>query len=266
MAEGQRVIAYRVSDTSGMDIEPAPRSRAWMDATTERFAQRCLPMVIANQAGWVIRNPRTVHATWTGGADRSTLTVAYRDEPGPLAAASHFGHGILTWTIPYLFRTPPGVQLLVRGPSNWPKDGAAALEGIVETDWAVATFTMNWVLTRPLTTVTWERGEPICMLVPTRISDLEQLVPTVAEIDTDPELSEHLDAWKASRSDFLATLHARATPPSGFTWQRHYFQGSSPSGLRAPDHRLRVRMQPFGPRSEAAALRKTIEQILREPS
>jgi hypothetical protein len=40
------------------------------------------------------------------------------------SAISHFGSGILTWNVPYLFRTPPGYNLLVRGPANWPKDAA----------------------------------------------------------------------------------------------------------------------------------------------
>jgi Family of unknown function (DUF6065) len=41
----------------------------------------------------------------------------------------------------------PGYNLYVRGASNFPKDGAYALDGIFETDWAVATFTMNCKLT-----------------------------------------------------------------------------------------------------------------------
>ena len=48
---------------------------------------------------------------------------------GALPMSSHFGYGILTWTLPYLFRTPPDWNLLARGPSNLPKDGIQALEG-----------------------------------------------------------------------------------------------------------------------------------------
>ncbi|HMZ02762.1 MAG TPA: DUF6065 family protein, partial [Burkholderiaceae bacterium] len=57
---------------------------------------------------------------------------------------SHFGSGILTFSLPYLFRTSPGYGMLVRGPTNCAKDGAAPLDGIVETDWAPYSFTMNW--------------------------------------------------------------------------------------------------------------------------
>ena len=74
---------------------------------------------------------------------------------------SHFGEGVITWNIPFLFRTSPGYNLLVRGPSNWIKDGVQALEGIVETDWAVQTFTMDWKFTRPRRWVRFEADEPI---------------------------------------------------------------------------------------------------------
>ena len=57
-------------------------------------------------------------------------------DAGQLLPASHFGDGILTWHLPILFRTPPGYNLLVRGPANYPKDAVSPLEGIVETDWA----------------------------------------------------------------------------------------------------------------------------------
>lgn len=118
-----------------------------MDATVERFANRCLPMLIANQAGWMLLSSHTLLATWNGGDHPSHLSVEYLSGSAPFPASSHFGYGILTWRLPYLFRTPPGYNLLVRGPSNRPKAEIYALEGIVETDWAVATFTMNWKMT-----------------------------------------------------------------------------------------------------------------------
>ena len=90
---------------------------------------------------------------------------------------SHFGDGILTWHLPMLFRTPAGYNLLVRGPANYPRDGVCALEGIVETDWASASFSMSWKLTRKLMPVRFEVDEPICMIVPQRRAELEEFAP-----------------------------------------------------------------------------------------
>jgi hypothetical protein len=97
-----------------------------MDATHRRFAYRCLPMVMANQAGWILTSGRSVVAEWNGGPGRNDLSVESADDTAP-PASSQFGHGILTWDVPFLFRTSPGYNLLVRGPANWWKDGAVAL-------------------------------------------------------------------------------------------------------------------------------------------
>jgi hypothetical protein len=128
------LIAFRVSASPRMRLVPAPSARPWMLATNERFANRCLPLLIANQAGWCLLNSHPMRATWDGGNDIRSVHIEYLKGWPPYPAASHFGHGIVTWTVPYLFRTPPGYNSLVRGPVNWPKDAAHPLEGIVETD------------------------------------------------------------------------------------------------------------------------------------
>jgi Family of unknown function (DUF6065) len=94
-------------------------------------------------------------------------------------AVSHFGHGILTFHIPCLFRTEPGIDLLVQGPVNRPKDAIAPLSGIVETDWAPYTFTMNWQFTRPGIAVRFEKGEPFCHVWPLQRGALQTVEPEV---------------------------------------------------------------------------------------
>src|SRR5262245_12937096 len=161
MSGDDRVIhAYEVSDTARMSIACGPPQREWMDASDDRFAYRCLPMVLANQAGWMIENPVDFTACWNGGLKREDewiefgeqqslnqltfqVSVGPAERAGDSRVTSHFGEGVITFQVPYLFRTPPGINLWVKGPSNWIKDGAYALEGIVEADWSAATFTMN---------------------------------------------------------------------------------------------------------------------------
>jgi len=126
-----------------MRLVPALRTRRWIEETDQRFATRCLPMLMANQSAWFILNHFAFCATWNGMNDKAAISIQASAPVPHDGATSHFGCGILTWTIPYLFRTSPGYNLLVRGPANLPKDGISPLEGIVETDWACATFTMN---------------------------------------------------------------------------------------------------------------------------
>jgi hypothetical protein len=158
---------------------------------------------------------------------------------------SHFGYGILTWHIPYLFRTPPGYNLLVRGPSNWPKDGVTPLEGVVEADWAAATFTMNWKLTRPGALVTFDEGEPICMLLPQARGELEAFQPEIHSIAEEANAQHDYQEWSRSRARFLVDLRRTDSETVAQSWQRHYFQGTSPSGRRAAEHQTRRPLRHF---------------------
>lgn len=178
--DGPRLIAYAIHPQLALRIVLAPATREWIDETDQQFARRCLPVLIANQADWFILNSHALRVTWNGSNDQEGLTLEWLSGSPPYPAISHFGHGILTFTIPYLFRTSPGFNLLARGPANWPKDGVSPLEGLVETDWSVATFTMNWFMTAVDHPVEFEAGEPICMLVPQQVSVLETIQPEVA--------------------------------------------------------------------------------------
>jgi hypothetical protein len=136
-----------------------------MDAAHVRSPYRCLPLVIANTYGWEILSPVGFTAMWNGGP--ATDGVVVLPDPGPPPpAVSHFGHGILTFKLPFVFRTDPGTDLIVQGPMNQPKDAIAALTGVVESDWGPFSFTMNWKFTRPKTAVRFRKGEAICHLIP----------------------------------------------------------------------------------------------------
>jgi hypothetical protein len=245
-AEGEplRLTAYRVSAAPKLGLEPASAHRDWMGATDQRFAERCLPLLMANQAGWWVVNSQSFTATWTGRRDPSAVSLQYRGGRAPRPAVSHFGHGIVTFILPWLFRCPPGWDLLVRGPANVPKDGAAPLEGLVEADWSVATFTMNWQLTRPDVPIAFRQDEPIAMLVPQRRDDLERFKPTMTTLRGTSDEAGYQD-WRSDREAFLQDLRRPGTSAASKGWQRDYLLGRAPSGRRYPDHRSRMRLQPF---------------------
>lgn len=221
-----------------LDLEPASQRREWMDATPGRLANRCLPLLIANQSGWVVLNRGRVTATWHGGTQTGDCTI--ESDGCPEEPLSHFGSGIITWRIPYLFRTPPGWNVLMRGPANLPKDGASSLEGVIETDWAPQPAFHSWKLTRVGQPVTWEDGEPICMVLPQRRGELEAWVPQKQDISTDEELCDEYILFTASRSYFNATR-------IGHDWQKHYFVGASPGTTEAPPgtHQTKLALRPF---------------------
>jgi hypothetical protein len=241
----RELIAYAIPGRVPMPIVPAPIGRAWIDATSERFARRCLPLLMANQAGWHLLNSHSFRVEWDGGDGTASLRIVYLNGDPPYPATSTFGYGIVTFAVPYLFRTPPGYNLLARGPANCVKDGVTALEGLVETDWAVATFTMNWKLTRAGQVIEFTRDEPICQVVPQRRGEVEDFHPRIEDMATDPKLESDHRHWAESRRLFL--IHRRMAPRRlGPTpWQRHYLRGTSPSGTSAPVHQNRMRPRPF---------------------
>ena len=143
------MIAYQIGPIYA-GLCRASSQRAWMDPTSERFAYRCLPLVIANQLGWDILNPVPLRARWLGGSAPTDVQVeALGDSQLGNWAGGHFGEGVLTFSVGYLFRTPPGIRLLVTGPLNSPKPNIYPLSGVVETDWTHASFTMNYRFTQP---------------------------------------------------------------------------------------------------------------------
>ena len=240
-------IAYQIHDTpSPMTLSPAPIEREWMDAASQRFPYRCLPLNIANQNGWVVACPTPFRAYWYGGPAPADVEVRFDGPPDP-CVLSHFGAGTITFSLPFLFRTPPGVNLWAKGPSNWPKDGIQALEGVIETDWSSSTFTMNWKLTRPNEWVRFDAGEPICMLVPIPRGFAEGFAPRIELLKTNPELHEKYKAWEASRSGFLQGLKTNDPDAVKQGWQKDYFQGKTADGGAFDGHQTRLGVKPFDP-------------------
>src|SRR5215213_1388810 len=227
-SQALKLIAYRTGPWPPMRLIVAPADRDWMDATPHRFANRCLPLRIAAQAGWFVLNSNALRVTWNGGNGTSDIEIESLDGEEVHYATSHFGSGILTWNLPFLFRTSSGYNLQVRGPVNWPKDGAYPLEGIVETDWLESTSTMNWKLTRANVPVIFEAGEPICMIVPRRRGELEAFEPEIREIGEEPALANSYELWADSRENFNRDLKVPGSEAVKRGWQKDYIRGSTP--------------------------------------
>jgi hypothetical protein len=246
------LIAYEIHHNHGMPIVPAPIERNWMEETNERSAYRCLPLVVANQAGWLILCPSAFSVKWTGGIHPENLRIRYPRGRRDDRILSHFGSGVLTFSLPYLFRTPPGINLWVKGPSNWIKDGIQPLEGVVESDWSPATFTMNWRMTRAKHSVRFQAGEPICMIVPIPRGLAESLEPQRAALARNKRLrSQHL-AWKRERGQFLNDLIRGRPEAIRRGWQRDYFLGVAPDGRRFEQHQTRLHLKEFNASEEAS--------------
>jgi len=240
-----KLIAY-VIDGHELRIRPAPVERAWMDQTDQRFAYRCLPLNIANAHGWEILCNSGFSARWDGFNAQQAIRI--RPDLGTTAPAdTHFGHGVLTFHLHCLFQTDPGVDLFVTGPINRCKDAIAPLTGLIETDWAPYTFTMNWMFTRANTRIRFERDEPFCHIFPIGRSSIESVEPRILALSENPDLERRYKNWSENRNAFNAALADPKSPAALERWQKMYFRGLDPDGATAPaeDHRSRVRLKPF---------------------
>lgn len=241
----RRLVAYELDPVFKMPLVPAPTDREWMDLSHQRFAYRCLPLVIANQAGWILRCPVDFSARWNGGLTAADVKLRLPRGYPAHHVRSHFGQGVVTFSLPYLFRTPPGINLWVKGPANLIKDGIQPLEGIVETDWNETTFTMNWKLTRRNHTVRFVEGEPICMIVPLPRDLAESLDPVRQPVSANPKLERAFQKWCESRNSFNQGLAEQKSDIVERGWQRDYMLGLNSTGQAFAEHQTKLSLRPF---------------------
>ncbi|AUN32937.1 DUF6065 family protein [Niveispirillum cyanobacteriorum] len=226
-------------------LRAAPATRDWMDGTPQAYAYRCLPLNIANAHGWEILCRTGFTAHWDGGASKDAIVIT--PDPGTVAPAiSHFGSGVLTFHIEAVFRTEPGWSLYAQGPVNAPKDGIAPLTGIIETDWAPYSFTMNWKFTALGRVARFDAGEPFCAIFPIQRRLLESVEPEIRSLKDDPELEQRFQEWSTGRLRFNADLAQPGSAAQAEKWQKSYYLGLNPDGSPAdPDHLIKLRPPGF---------------------
>lgn len=195
------IKAYRLPGADVATSELLRRARPgrdWMDRTAGQYAYRCIPMTAANTMGWEYLNPVTCEVRWAGMTAQEDVQV-WLENGHRWRPRTHFGSGVVTWELPFLFRTAPGYGLVVCGPANCDKSGIVALDGFIRTDWLPYPFTMNWRLTDANVTVRFEAGEPIARIYPYPLGLLEETVIEIAEFEDDPELVSAFQAWTERR-------------------------------------------------------------------
>lgn len=240
-----QLTAYKIGRTKGWGLEPATPKREWMSQTLHNGANRCLPLVIANQAGWMLSCPVRFKATWSGKAAPDSVTFEFpeNEDQAKRQILSIFGSGIISFSIPWLFRTSEGFGLFVRGPTNYFKDNLAPLDGLVETDWAPYTFTMNWKIVKPKTPIWFKQGDPICMIIPYPIALLEQFEAKTAQIDDDAELYDAFLQWREQRKKQFTKVEAGEPPEK--TYRLDYVRGAKPDGTFANAHWSKLKLARF---------------------
>jgi hypothetical protein len=196
-----------------LKIDLPSRRRDWMEVNNGH-AYKCLPLSVANGYGWHILCPMTFEATWNGNISHTNaIDFKFYPEEGNLhdeyitkynLISSHFGSGIITFSgMSYIIRTSSENNLYVKGPTNYFKHGAQALEAIIETDWIPYNFTLNWKITEPNMTVKFVKGEPIATLFPIPRNYLENFKAEDETLSTEDEVYKEHIKWVKKREEMV---------------------------------------------------------------
>lgn len=220
-------------------IRPARAPRQWMDRTPDRYVYRCIPLSAANTMGWEILNPVACELLWNGLTPPDQVFV-YQQNPVRYGPRSHFGSGVVTWELPFLFRTPPGYGLVVCGPGNHDHPHISPLDAFVRTDWLPFPFTVNWRLTAKGEPVRFEKHEPIARVFPFPLNLLEETRVELADLGSNPKLESEFHEWREQRTThYQQRRQAEARHPQGDIqregqWSRRYARGAD---AKAAGHR-----------------------------
>ena len=89
-----------------------------------QHAYYCLPLVMGNQHGFILKSLYDFHVTWHGGDKPTDVVLVHEDEEffqsniSKQNVSSHFGMGTFTVQAAFALRTPPGVNLMTINPPN----------------------------------------------------------------------------------------------------------------------------------------------------
>ena len=233
-----KIIANYLFGNESVLIKPSSTKREWMDNTQNKFAYRCLPMVIANHHGWDAICPSDIQITWEGEKYIDSVKVDYIENNEFDFASSLFGYGILTFHVDFVLQTEENISLYVKGPANSHKSKIQALEGIVETNWLPFTFTSNWKFTEP-GIVRFEKGEPLFSFFPVNTTLIENHEIISQNINNNEKLKIRYDKYAESRDEHIKTGYT-----NGKTWQKYYMKGIDPSdGDFKPIHKTKLNIK-----------------------
>ncbi len=218
-------------DDAGQFIRPARGQRKWMDSTPEKYAYRCTPLSAANTLGWEILNPVLSEFIWNGMTPPEQIFI-YQQPRTKYGPRSHFGSGVVTWDLPFLFRTPPGYGLMVTGPSNHDHANVTPLDGLIRTDWLPFPFTVNWRITVPGETIRFEQHEPIARVFPVALDMVDEMHLDLHDLADDPKLQQQFSDWSRQRQQSYQRRRQKTQQPTADAnydrkeyWGRDYVKG-----------------------------------------
>lgn len=199
----------------------------------------CLPLIIGNQYGFVVRSYYNWTALWNGKEDNDAITINV-ENPDPdqhQLISSHFGSGIITVQNRFHFRTEPGVNLLTLNPPNFILEDIQNLTGVIETDNLRRDFTFNLKITTANKLITIRKGQPIAAILPIPRHFVENF-----ELKIDNELfSEETIKYERLMGAKFSYERRSVDTKKPHGAGRRYWKGEDADGNKFADHQTRLK-------------------------
>ncbi len=233
------LVEHPEHEASVFDIVEPLRGKAHREELG-KHSFHCLPVVIGNQYGFVIKSMLSWRAKWNGGEERSDTKIIIdgaHSDSDVQSVSSHFGNGIVTVQNRFSFRTPPGVNLMVLDPPNYFRDNLSNLFAVVETDNLRRDFTFNLKIVKPNQTVRVNKGEIISAIIPIPRYFVDQFDLALGSQLFDPYTLEE----EAEQSAKFAALRNEVDISKPHQVGKLYWRGLDADETPFPDHQRQLR-------------------------
>lgn len=211
------------------------KKRDWMN----QHAYFCLPLVMGNQHGFIVKSCYDFDLLWNGGSEPSDLKITIHGDYNPnghQVIASHFGLGIVTIQNRFSLRTPKGVNLMVMNAPNYFIDGLQSLTAVVEADNLRRDFTYNLKCTRPNHTISIKKNQPLAAVLPYPRYFIDDYELKNAIDIIDPEI---IDEERRTSNYFAIERREIDSKHSGANGFR-YMDGEDVYGIKFKEHQKKL--------------------------
>lgn len=194
------------------------------DPRTVGHAEHCLPLVMANRLGYLVRSPGTFEVSWDGDWNEAAqVTLLGEDD---ITVDAHSAGASFTVQPGFLASTTDvDAFLMIRPVPNQRGARFSAMEALIEAWWQPGEFGIVCLLHRPGTFLV-QRGDPIAQMC------VYLAAGGMAELQSTRILPPQTEVWRERRYR------------PGYVKDLDYFRGLHPDGEREPSHRTSWRSAP----------------------
>lgn len=191
----------------------------------------CLPLVIGNQYGFLIKATRGFTAYWPGGNAEVRLCF-YDTTDQRQVYTSHFKSGVITIQNRFALKTPPGINLMTIQPPNMYIPNLVCMTGVIETDNIRRDFTFNMRVMIPEVPVTVKPGDPLGAFIPIPRGTVEKYE---IKLVTDVFSVEH-HQLEVGEGKALSMERGGVDASKPHNAGRRYFKGEHTTGEKYVEH------------------------------